>query len=230
MGAKKGHDMNEAPTHDPDQPVSGASAAPPPSYEERLKLYGLSQNKVKAADLTVGGGECINLSLRDEEASRYSKIAQRIPAPTVSDLKRLIGTPDATVQAQCRCPEGLTQTVSPTFEKLTDLSASQREVLRAASEEYIHGNSQLVESYVPAINKALSLSGKARVTLLPFFDIVVERDAVLTIDATVDVILANKVIIKLGGRIRLIGRVKIDCTSIQGEESFVSVFSGPVLL
>ncbi len=190
-----------------------------PSLEERLKAYALSVNQVQLDNLVLGEGECIHLTLRGD--SRFAKAARRIPVKTVADLKWLIGVPDSVVQQQCHCrfePE-LTETVPASFKSLNDLTDAQRTTLGLAAKEYIHGNSRSVAHYEPALNQGLSLVNRSVISIVLFQDIIVERNATLTLDASIDVIFANKILVKLGGKIRALGSyVKYDCNSVQGEE------------
>jgi len=203
-----------------DEGTSDESADDGPSEQERLKVYGIS--KLKAQHLIVGEGETVNVSLRGSGAERYKRFAHRVPIKTADHLKRVIGVPDEVATKYCRCPEGLTQAFSGEFEKIEDLSESQREQLRAATDAYVHGNSELVAHYAPAIDKALSLVEKAAVSLIGFLDITVERNAVMNVSPSVDVLFARNVLIKLGGKIRFTSPLKVDCSSIRGEESLMS--------
>lgn len=190
-----------------------------PSLEERLKVYGLSPGQVQLENMTIGEGECFHLTLRGD--SRFAKSAVRIPVKTVGDLKRLIGVPDSVVQKQCHCrfESELTETVPPGFKSLTDLSPAQHATLQLAANEYIYGNSLSVSHYESALNQAISLANRSVISIVLFQDIIVERNATLTLDASVDVIFANKILIKLGGKIRALGSyVKYDCSSVEGEE------------
>jgi hypothetical protein len=195
------------------------NATPLPSLEERLKVYGLTPNQVQLENLALGEGECIHLTLRGD--SRFAKAAQRIPVKTVGDLKRLIGVPDSVVQQHCSCRFGaeLAESVPAGFKSPNDLTPTQLETLRLAAKEFIYGNSQSVSHYEPALNLAISLVARSIISILLFQDIIVERNATLTLDASIDVIFANKILIKLGGKIRALGSfVKYDCSSAQGEE------------
>lgn len=200
--------------------VKKTDPTPPPSNEERLEEYGLSSQQVRMEDLVVGENEYIRLTLRGDVPNRYAKLAQHIRVESIAHLKRLIGVPDQVVQKQCvrPCEENLTEVISPEFNSLTDLSTKQFEVLQLAANEFIYGNSEAIAIYEPALNKAISSVIRSRITLLPFNDIIVERGGVLELDGSAEVIFANKVLIKQGGKIRLTGTVKIDCNSIQGEE------------
>jgi hypothetical protein len=184
----------------------------------RLAVYDLAE--VHRANLTLDEGERLNLTLRGAGKGRYKEAARFLPVASVTDLKRFIGVPDAVMRHRCRCPEGLSEAFPPGFERIEDLSPTQRDVLRAATDAYVHGDSETVAHYVPAIDKALTLVGRAKVSIVLFADIVVERDAVLTVAPSIDVLFANKVRIKQGGRIRFRSRLKIDCLSIQGDEGF----------
>ncbi len=190
---------------------------------ERLKLYVYGITKPRREDLTVSEGERTEITVRGSGAKRWEHLAHRVPIQTVDDLKRVIGIPDQVARDHCRCPEGLVEAFPPGFDKISDLSSNQRDQLRAATDAYVHGNSALVAHYAPTINRALSMVDKSRVVVVLFQDIIVERNAVLTVSPSLDVLFANKVMIKLGGRIRFTSRLKIDCSSIEGEERFVSV-------
>lgn len=200
-----------------------------PTDEERLKTYGLSKEHVKLTDLVVAEGERTRISAR--EPGRFSGYVHRIPMKSVNDLKRMIGIPDSIAHAHgIRATlEGLSETLPGTFRNLSDLSSSQREVLRRASDAYIHGLSTVVDVYSAAINNAIALSPAAIIGVITFGDITVERGGVLFVDPSISVLFANKVLIKLGGRIRVLGRLKIDCSSIQGEELFYGGRVGRVI-
>jgi hypothetical protein len=189
--------------------------ASPTTLEHRLKLYGLSHLE----DLVLGEGESIRVSLRGE--SRFAKAAHRIRLKSIKDLKRLIGVPDAVVQQHCGCrfEANLSETVPPGFKSVNSLTPDQLQTLRAAAYEYIHGNSQSVQQYEPALNQAIFALNRSLVSIVLFQDIIVDRNATLILDSSVDVIFARKIIIKLGGKIRALGSfVKYDCSSVQGEE------------
>ena len=186
------------------------------SRRDRLKaVYGIS--KLKAENLVVAEGETVSVSLRGAGAERYKRFAHRVPIQSVDDLKRVIGVPDEVAANSCRCVD-LSEAFSGEFERIGDLSPSQREQLRAATDAYVHGNSKLVSHYAAAIDKGLALVNKAAISVVGFLDITVERNAVLNVSPSVDVIVARNVLIKLGGKIRFTSRLKIDCSSIRGEE------------
>jgi hypothetical protein len=192
---------------------------PPPPLEERLKFYGLSPDRVHLEDLALGEGESIRVSLRGD--SRFAKSAHRIRVNSITDLKRLIGVPDAVVRQQCACRFGadLSETVPPGFKTVNELTPEQIQTLGAAAHEYIHGNSEPVRHYESALNQAISSLKRSAVSLALFQDILVERNATLILDSSVDVIFARHITIKLGGKIRALGSfVKYDCSSVQGEE------------
>jgi hypothetical protein len=193
-----------------------------PTDDERLKAYCLPKEHAKPTDLVVSEGERIRISAR--EPGRFSGNTHAIPVKSVNELKRMIGIPDSVAQSHSKCAilEGLSETIPGTFRNLSDLSSSQREVLRRASDAYIHGLSTAVSVYSPAIDKAIALSPAAIIGIVTFADITVERGGVLLVDPSVSVLYANKILIKLGGRIRALGRLKIDCSSMQGEEPFVN--------
>ena len=202
-------------------------ATPPPSLEERLKPYGLTSSQVHLEDLSLGEGECIRLTLRGD--SRFTKIAKRIPVKAISDLKRMIGVPDSVVQQTCHCrfEQDLTESVPAGFKSLNDLTDAQKITLTNAAKEYIHGNSQAVAHYEPALNSAIALANRSIISIVLFGDIIVERNATLTLDASVDVVFANKILVKFGGKIRALGSfVKYDCNSAQGEEYPYVHFAG----
>jgi hypothetical protein len=201
----------------------------PPSLEERLKPYGLTSNEVHLDDFVLGEGECIRLTLRGD--SRFAKIAKRVTVRTIHDLKRMIGVPDSVVQQSCHCrfEQDLTESVPAGFKSLNDLSYAQKTTLVSAAKEYIHGNSRAVAHYEPALNTAIGLANRSIISIVLFRDIIVERNATLTLDSSVDVIFANRILVKLGGKIRALGTfVKYDCTSVQGEEYPYMHLTGPL--
>jgi hypothetical protein len=197
--------------------MSEQEAVSPPSVEERLKVYGLKERK-GLVDLRVADGENIRISVRDP--GRYRPNAYSVKVKSVEHLKQMIGTPDEVIRTQGVCcpPEGLTETLPATFKELSDLSSSQRETLRLASDAFLYGLSSAVEAHRPAINLAVNLSAAAIIGIITFNDITVQRNGVLTVDPSVSVLFANKVRIELGGRIRVLGPLKIDASSIEGDE------------
>ena len=201
--------------------------AAPPGLDERLKVYGLSPDQVQLENLTLGEGECFHLTQRAD--SRFGKAARQVPFKTVADLKSLIGVPDSVVQQYCRCrfEPDLSETVPPGFKSINETTPAQRETLRLAAKEYVHGNSESVIHYESALNQGVSIVNRSFITIFLFQDIIVERNATLTLDASVNVVFANKILVKLGGKIRALAPyVKYDCISAQGEELPYIHFAG----
>ena len=193
-----------------------AQATPPPSDEDRAKIYGLAESDLHLTNLVLGEEECVRLVGRED--SPHGKSAHRIPVKSVADLKRMIGLPDAVAQARCRrCPEGLAELPAPTFNTKADLTPGQIGVLRLAAEEYVHGNSAIVSQFAPGIDRVIGLISNANIIGFFYQDITVERNAVLTIDPSVSVLYANTVLIKRGGSIRVLGQIKMDFSTLKGE-------------
>jgi hypothetical protein len=198
-----------------------------PSDDDRAKVYGFAEADLHLTNLVLGEEECARLSGRED--SPHRKSAHRIPVKSVADLKRMIGVPDAVAQAQCRrCPEGLSELPAPTFNTKAHLTPGQIQVLRLAAEEYVHGNSALVSQFAPVIDSVIGLVSNANIIGFFYQDITVERNAVLTIDPSVSVLYANTVLIKRGGSIRVLGRVKLDFSTLKGEPVIISPLPGGV--
>jgi hypothetical protein len=200
---------------------------PPQSDDDRAKIYGFAEADLYLTNLVIGEEECVRLSGRED--SPHSKSVRRIPVKSVADLKQMIGVPDAVALARCRrCPEGLTELPAPTFNTKADLTPGQIQILRTAAEEYIHGNSALVSQFQPVIDSVIKLISNAYINLIFYQDITVERNAVLTIDPSISVLYANTVLIKRGGSIRVLGRIKMDFSTLKGEPQIITPFPGGV--
>jgi hypothetical protein len=186
----------------------------------------MSPKDVPLENVVVSEKEYTRLSVRDP-SSRFAKAANRIRIRAIHELKQLIGVPDSVAKRECgRRFESPAEVVAPVFESIGQLTAQHQDALRLAAREFIYGNSETVAHYAPALDKAIGMVGRAVITVVAANDIIVERNATLELDGSVDVIVANKVLVKQGGQIRVTGPVKIDCESIEGEELTYTI--GPI--
>lgn len=148
---------------------------------------------------------------------------RQIAVHNVRDLKRLVGIPDDVIRSHgCHCADMPRESVPPTFKSLQELDAEQHRALYDASRAYLQGDSARVAHLEPALNRAFELDKRRFIGVLFLQDLIVERNATVTLGGGVNVALFRHITIKRNGRLRLEKSLKIDCVSIQGEGFFSS--------
>ncbi len=135
----------------------------------------------------------------------------------MAQLKRLIGIPDDRIEWADSKSELAGDAVPDSFTEMQALSANQLRLLRLASEQYLYASATSVSIHESALNRAISLVHPV-VTAAVFGDIMVESDAVIEIDSSIDVIVASRITVRPGGTIRIKGNhIKFDCRRLQSE-------------
>jgi hypothetical protein len=186
---------------------------------ERLDYYGITSDRISQVDLIAVSGQTTQVSANTNRRSRVAEmIIRRIPIKSISQLKRLIGVPETIVihlDGRRVMPAG--ETVPVSFTSLQSLSPTQLRLLQNASDEYLYGSATSVSVHEPALNKAIALVNPV-LTAAIFGDITVEAGAILEIDGSLDLILANRITVRQTGTIRILGgQIKFDCRKLQSE-------------
>jgi hypothetical protein len=83
--------------------------------------------------------------------------------------------------------------------------------IRIAARAYVRGNSQLVASYRPLVERVV---GQVTIPIWAILNVTVASGSVLEFGPGVNVLVAHKVTIESGGRIRSRGHLTVNCTSI----------------
>jgi hypothetical protein len=187
-------------------------------WAARAAFYGLSPEVAPREPTIIADGECIRLTPSFKGGGRFDDRLQRVPVHSVRDLKRLIGTPDEVIRLHgCGCDDLPAESVPVNFKSLDELDAEQHKALYTASRAFLHGDSTRVAHFESPLNRAFELDQRRFVGVLWLQDLIVERNATVTLGGAANVALFRRIIIKRNGRLRLERSIKIDCVSIEGE-------------
>lgn len=187
-------------------------------WSARAAFYGLSSEDAPRKPLAVAEGECIRLTPSFKGGGRFDDLLHRVPVQSVRELKRLIGTPDEVIRLHgCGCNDLPAESVPVNFGTLDELDPEQHKALYNASRAYLHGDSARVAHFEAALDRAFELDRRRFIGVLWLQDLIVERNATVTLGGAANVALFRRIIIKRNGRLRLDRSIKIDCVSIEGE-------------
>lgn len=183
----------------------------------RLSTYGLSNTDAFPDALVVPEGKSLTLSEPPAGTKKPGYVS--LSPKTIDDVKRWLGVPDSVGKRRTLAPLAKsTLSVLAAPAKLTEESLP---ALRAAAYQYIYGDSTALSQHTGALSQVLqlervksSLTGIAGIFLLQDVDVL--PNAELKIAAGIKVFYANNVRIWKGGKITILGHVKIDCASVQG--------------
>jgi hypothetical protein len=106
------------------------------------------------------------------------------------------------------------------------MKADELEMIRSAAHAYVRGESEVAPHYKSAIE---ALFQELIVILWPFLNIVVKSGATLEFGTGTHKLVAHKLTIESGGRVRSYGNLVVDCTLLEGQKRVVRQFPPHVL-
>jgi hypothetical protein len=145
---------------------------------------------------------------------------------TIDDVKSWIGVPNSVGQRRkFPSPSAADLAVLSVRTPLTD---GRVQSLQNLAYQYVYGDSTVLTQHSAAISQILQIvAAKASISgftgIYLFQDVDVLENAELKLAANLKVFFADNIRIWKGGRITLLGNIKIDCSSIVGD------YTGPKL-
>lgn len=190
-----------------------ATAAAVKTAATRLAAYGLAEADAFSDSLVVPEGKSLTLSAPAAGQTKAGYVT--LQPKTIDDVKRWIGVPD-NVGKRRSFPAVQTSRLAFVGDEApgATLSKAQRVSLRDIADQYVNGDSSSLTHYSVSISQILN---KAIINGLFFLkDVDVLPNAELKLAANLKVFSANNIRIWKGGRIRILGHMKVDCASIVG--------------
>jgi hypothetical protein len=185
------------------------------SEAERFAVYGLDPKEVLDKPLAIPPDTRMVLSA--EKLKEPHPALKKLEPKDIKDVKRWIGVPDEIGMKRApafKLPSRVPAVDSP--KDLRRLAPEEQISLRQLAHEYVHGDSRRVAAFTPVLNQ-LVIGSWINVFAIRQ-DVHIHNGAVLTIGASVKVLLAANIYIWAGGQLRVVppGPAKVDCYSITG--------------
>jgi hypothetical protein len=188
----------------------------------RLRPYGFQVAEVEQAlgNLVVARGQQVHVTRRNPAVERHIR---QLPVPkSLAEVKRIIGVPDEVARVLSRPLRPLAVNPALVSSQLApELTAPVNASLWASARHAVFGTSGSVSpSEIVSIDQWIAHINPVIFAGL-FQDITVQSGGRLYIDADVQVLFANNILIEQGGQVLCLGSiVKFDCATLRG-------FDGP---
>lgn len=193
--------------------VQTAGAAAVKTAATRLTAYGLAEADAFPDSLVVPEGKTLTLSAPAAGQKKAGYVTLR--PKTIDDVKRWIGVPDSVGKRRTFPPLQTSRLAFVGGQAAgATLSKAQRVSLKDLADQYVNGDSSSLTHYSASISQILNKAFVNGVFLLQDVDVL--PNAELKLAANLKVFTANNIRIWKGGRIRILGHMKVDCASIVG--------------